>query len=68
MDQLRIEVTQTERGWELMYSYIGGPFACGPEDESPVYSSRKAAERAAEVERAGIRQWNRPSYAAAVQD
>mgnify|MGYP001597479266 FL=1 len=60
---MQIGVDKTERGWELTYSYDGGPAACGPEEESNVYATRAEAEIAAEQERALDRAWNRAGLA-----
>jgi hypothetical protein len=63
MANMKIGVDKSERGWELIYSFNGGPFAMGPEEESTVYATRTEAEQAAIREAAEMRAWNRVGLA-----
>ena len=60
---MQIIVVETEHGWELGYSFNGGPVACGPEEESEVYSTKQAAIIAADDEIAKTRAWDRAGLA-----
>lgn len=37
---MRIDIEQSERGWELTYSYNNGPFCMGSEEESVAYKTK----------------------------
>jgi hypothetical protein len=60
---MQIGVDKSERGWELTYSYNGGPFCMGPEESSRVYATRTKAEQAADRATAEYDAWNRRGLA-----
>lgn len=60
----RIGIQRAERnGWELTYSFNGGPFCMGPEEESVVYPTRAQAVIARDKELAATNTWNRSGLA-----
>ena len=60
---MTITVDETERGWELLYSFNGGPACFAPEDESEAFKTRTEALIAAADARERAREWDRRGLA-----